>query len=192
MKNLFYSSMLLILFGSASLFSQDFANKGVWELGGMIGFSSTTVVFDGESGDDALTQFTFEPYVGYFVINSFELGLIPSFTSLSQGDASISSFDIYFAPAWNFNLHSAAFPYVEGRIGYGTATYDYGEGDDSTLSGLSWALRGGLKYQLGSSALVNVSLGYTQHTRNPEDWDGGRNGTNVFDVMAGFFVFLGK
>ena len=191
MKNLFYSLIILIFFGSVSIFAQGFANKGVWELGGMIGFSSTTGVVDGESGDEALTQFTFEPYVGYFVINCFELGLIPSFTSLSQGDASITSFDIYFAPAYNFNLHSAAFPFVEGRIGYGTATYDYGEDDNNTLSGLSWALRGGLKYQVGSSAIVNVSLGYTQHTRNPDGWDGDRNGTNVFDVMAGFTIFVG-
>jgi hypothetical protein len=192
MKKFFYSATFVILFGSISLLAQDFAKKGVWELGGMIGFSSTTVVFDGETGDEALTEFTFEPYIGYFVINCLELGLIPSFSSLSQGDASISSFDIYFAPAWNFDLQSKAFPYLEGRIGYGTDTYDFGEGDDETLSGLSWGVRGGMKYQLGSSALVNVSLGYTQSTRNPKDWDGGRNGSNVFDIMAGFTVFFGK
>jgi hypothetical protein len=191
MKKFTYLLLTLMLISSISVFGQNFAKKGVWELGGMIGFSSTTGVSNGESGDEALAQFTFEPYVGYFVINCFELGIIPSFTSLSQGDASISSFDIYFAPAWNFNLQSAAFPFVEGRIGYGTATYDYGEGDDNTLSGLSWALRGGLKYQVGSSAIVNVSLGYTQHTRNPDGWEGERNGTNVFDVMAGFTVFVG-
>ena len=192
MKKLFYLVTLVILFGNISLLAQDFAKKGVWELGGMIGFASTTAVNDGETGDEALTQFTFEPYIGYFVINGLELGLIPSFSSLSQGDASISEFDIYFAPAWNFDLQSMAFPYLEGRIGYGTANYDYGEGDGTTLSGLSWGLRGGLKYQLGSSALVNASLGYTQSTLNPKDWDGGRNGTNVFDVMAGFTIFFGK
>ena len=191
MKNLIYSSMFLIFFGSVSIFAQGFANKGVWELGGMIGFSSTTSVSNGESGDNALTQFTFEPYVGYFVINCFELGLIPSFSTASLGDASTSIFNIFFAPAYNFNLHSAAFPFVEGRIGYGSTTYDPGEGDSNTSSGLSWAVRGGLKYQLGNSALVNVSLGYTQNTRNPKDWDGDRNGTNVFDVMAGFTVFIG-
>jgi hypothetical protein len=192
MKKFFYLLVLTLVVGSVSLSAQNFAKKGVWELGGMIGFSSTTAIFDGESGDEALTQFTFEPYIGYFVINGLELGLIPSFSSLSQGDASISSFDIYFAPAWNFDLQSKAFPYLEGRIGYGTATYDSGEGDDETLSGLSWGARGGLKYQLGSSAIVNASLGYTQSTLNPKDWDGGRNGTNVFDVMAGFTIFFGK
>jgi len=73
MKNLFYSVIILIFFGSVSISAQGFANRGVWELGGMIGFSSTTEVYDGETGDDALTLFTFEPYVGYFVINCVEL-----------------------------------------------------------------------------------------------------------------------
>ena len=182
-------TILLILF-AFSINAQDFGKKGVIEAGGMVGFSSTTEVNDGESVGDALTQFTFEPYFGYFVINSLELGLIPSFTSLSQGDASITSFGIYFAPAWNFNLKSMAFPFLEGRIGY--QSIDFGEGDNNTLSGLSWGLRGGLKYQIGNSALVNASLGYTQNTLNPKDWSGGRNGTNVFDILFGFTVFFGK
>lgn len=186
-----YLSFLLLI-AAFCINAQDFGKKGVIEAGGAIGFSSTTTVSDGETGDDALTQFTFEPYFGYFVINCLELGVIPSFSSLSQGDASITTFGIYFAPAWNFDLQSSAFPFLEGRIGYQSANYDFGEGDDNTLSGMSWGVRGGLKYQLGSSALVNASLGYTQSTLNPKDWDGGRNGTNVFDVMAGFTVFFGK
>jgi len=184
-----YLTILLIIF-AFSINAQDFGKKGVIEAGGMVGFSSTTAVSDGESVGDALTQFTLEPYFGYFVINSLELGLIPSFTSLSQGDASIKTFGIYFAPAWNFDLRSMAFPFLEGRIGY--QSIDLGDGDNNTLSGLSWGLRGGLKYQLGNSALVNASLGYTQNTLNPKDWGGGRNGTNVFDVLFGFTVFFGK
>ena len=189
MKKYFTILLLIVAF---SVNAQDFGKKGVIETGGLVGFSSTTGVNDGESEDDALTNFTFEPYFGYFVINSLELGLIPSFSSLSQGDVSITSFGIYFAPAWNFNLRSKAFPFLGGRIGYQTSTVDFGGDDNTTLSGLSWALRGGLKYQLGNSALLLASLGYTQTTLNPEDWDGGRNGTNVFDVMVGFTVFFGK
>lgn len=192
MKKFLYSFVLVLLFGSLSLFGQDFAKKGVWELGGGIGFSSTTFVSDGESGDNALTSFTFEPYVGWFVINSLELGLIPSFNTVSYGDESENSFGIYFAPAWNFDLQSQLFPFIEGRIGYNTITYDPGEGESSTRSGLAYGARGGLKYQLGNSALVNFSLGYTMTTLDPEGWEGDRNGTNSFDVMVGFTVFLGK
>jgi len=97
MKKFFYLLVLILVVGSVSLSAQSFAKKGVWEFGGGIGFSSVTYVYDGESADDAATSFMFDPYVGYFVINSLELGLIPSFETFSLGDYSSNSFGIYFA-----------------------------------------------------------------------------------------------
>jgi len=195
MKKFFYLLVITLIVGSVSLSAQNFARQGVWELGGGIGFSSSTGVSNGESADDAATTFIFEPYIGYFVINSLELGLIPRFNSYSFGDYSINSFGIYFAPAWNFDLQSNLFPFIEGRIGYNTSTVEYEDEEgtvEQTLSGLAYGARGGLKYQLGNSALVNVSLGYTMVTLDPEDSEGDRNGSNDFDVMVGFTVFLGK
>jgi len=195
MKKFFYLLLLTLVVGSVSLSAQNFAKKGVWELGGGIGFSSSTNVSNGESADDAATTFIFEPYVGYFVINSLELGLIPRFDSYSFGDLSISSFGVYFAPAWNFDLQSQLFPFIEGRIGYNTQTVKFEDEEDpyeQTRSGLAYGGRGGLKYQLGNSALVNFSLGYTMITLDPENSEGDRNGSNDFDVMVGFTVFLGK
>jgi len=195
MKKFFYLLVITLIVGSVSLSAQNFARQGVWELGGGIGFSSSTGVSNGESADDASTTFTFEPYIGYFVINSLELGFIPRFNSYSFGDYSINSFGIYFAPAWNFDLQSNLFPFIEGRIGYNTSTVEFEDEEgtvEQTLSGLAYGARGGLKYQLGNSALVNVSLGYTMVTLDPEDSEGDRNGSNDFDVMVGFSVFLGK
>jgi len=195
MKNFFYLLTITFIVGSISLSAQNFANKGVWEFGGGIGFSSTTFVFDGESGDDALTTFMFEPYIGYFVINSLELGLIPSFETTSFGDFSSNSFGIYFAPAWNFDLQSNVFPFIEGRIGYNTSTttIEDEEGDEEeTLSGLAYGARGGVKVQLGNSALVNASIGYMMTTMEPDGWEGDRVGSDGFDLMVGFTVFLGK
>jgi len=195
MKNFFYLLLLTLVVGSVSLSAQNFAKKGVWEFGGGIGFSSTTFVFDGESGDDALTTFMFEPYIGYFVINCLELGLIPSFETTSYGDFSSNSFGIYFAPAWNFDLQSNVFPFIEGRIGYNTSTTTYEdeeEDEEITTSGLAYGARGGVKVQLGNSALVNASIGYMMATMEPDDWEGDRVGTNGFDLMVGFTVFLGK
>lgn len=195
MKKFFYLLTIILIVGSVSLSAQNFANKGVWEFGGGIGFSSTTYVYDGESGDDALTSFMFEPYIGYFVINSLELGLIPSFETSSFGDVSSNSFGIYFAPAWVFNLQSNVFPFIEGRVGYNTSTltYDDEEGEvEETASGLAYGARGGVKVQLGNSALVNASIGYMMSTMEPEDWEGDRVGSDTFDIMVGFTVFLGK
>jgi len=192
MKRSFYFFFFVLLIGTITVNAQNFATKGAIELGGSIGFSSTTFVYDGESSDDALSSFTVQPYIGYFIINGLELGLIPSFTSQSSGDNSISSLGIYFAPAWNFDLKNNLFPFIEGRIGYNSINYDIGEGDGNTSSGLAFGLRGGVKVQVGNSALVNFALYYDQTTLNPEDWEGDRNGENVFGVMAGFTIFLGK
>ena len=193
MKKLTFLFAALFIFTSLS-FSQNFATKGTVELGGSLGFSSTTGVYDGESADDALSTFIVQPYVGYFVINGLELGLVPSFISMSYGDQSQSNFGIYFAPAWNFDLRSNLFPFIEGRIGYNTASYDDGNSltDDPSSSGLAWGLKGGVKVKVGNSALVNLALSYDQITMNPEDWDGDRNGQNIFGVNAGFTIFLGR
>ena len=183
----------LFVFTSLS-FSQNFATKGTIEVGGSLGFSSTTSVYDGQSASNSTTTIRLEPYIGYFVVNSFELGFEPSFTTSSHGDYSSNSFGIYFAPAWNFDLRSKLFPFLEGRIGYNTSSSDDGNSttDDPTYSGIAWGLRGGVKAQVGNSALVNLALSYDQITMNPSGWNGGRNGQNIFGVNAGFTIFLGK
>ena len=183
----------LFVFTSLS-FSQNFATKGTIEVGGSLGFSSTTSVSDGQSASNSTTTIRLEPYIGYFIVHSFELGFEPSFTTSSVGDYSSSSFGIYFAPAWNFDLRSNLFPFIEGRIGYNTSSSDDGNSatEDPTYSGLSWGLRGGVKVQVGNSALVNLALSYDQITMNHKDWDGGRNGQNVFGFNAGFTIFFGK
>lgn len=194
MKKSFYFFFVVLLFGTISLSAQNFATKGTVELGGSIGFSSTTYVSNGESSDNSYSNFSIDPYIGYFVINSLELGLIPSFSNSSYGDNSTTSFGVYFAPAWNFDLRSNLYPFIEGRIGYNTSSYDDGdsETDDPSSSGLAWGLRGGVKVQVGNSSLVNFALTYDQITMDPEDWDGERNGANVLGVNAGFTIFFGK
>jgi len=193
MKKSFLILAVLFLFTSIS-FSQNFATKGTIEAGGSIGFSSTTTVSNGESSDNSTSTFRVEPYVGYFVINSLELGIVPSFTTSSFGDNSSTSFGAYFAPAWNFNLKSNLFPFLEGRIGYNTSSYDDGDSDteDLSYSGIAWGVKGGVKVKLGNSGLFNVAVSYDQITMNPEDWDGDRNGENILAVNAGFTVFFGR
>lgn len=194
MKRFVYFFIAAFLFSFITISAQDFSTKGTIELGGNVGFSSTTYVSNGQSSTNSLTNFSIDPYVGYFVINNLELGLVPSFSTSKYGDQSSTSFSVYFAPAWNFDLKSTLFPFVEGRIGYNTSSYDDGNSftTDPSSSGLAWGFRGGVKAQVGSNALVNIALSYDQITMNPENWSGDRNGANVFGVSAGFTVFLGK
>jgi hypothetical protein len=189
----FFTVFTIVFFAcGVSLFAQNFAKKGTLELGGSVGFTSTTGVSNGETADESETNFMFNPYVGYFFMNSFEVGLIPSFSTSSFGDQSLSSFGVLLAPAYNFDLGNCWYPFIEGRIGYNTITYDPGiQGvDESTISGLEWGFRGGVKAQVGNNALVNVGVFYRNVTMDPEDWDGDRNGFNQFGIEVGVAIFL--
>jgi hypothetical protein len=192
MKKLFTFFTVLFLVSSVSLFAQDFAKKGIVELGGTVGFNSVTGVFDGETADESASQFWFNPYVGYFFMNSVEVGVIPRFSTYSFGDYSENSFGILLAPAYNFDLHNCWYPFIEGRIGYNTSSYDDGnsETDDPSSSGLQWGFRGGVKAQVGKHALVNVGIFYDQVTMDPEDSDFDRIGYNQFGIEAGVAIFL--
>jgi len=193
MKKLTFLFTALFVFTSLS-FAQNFATKGTIEAGGGIGFSSQTGVSDGKSASESSTYFSIYPYVGYFIIDCVELGLIPSFSTSSQGDNSTSSFGVYFAPAYNFNLKSNVFPFIEGKIGYNTSSSDDGNSatDDPTYSGLAWGFTGGVKVKIGNSALVKLAAYYDQITMNADGWSGGRNGENIFGVNAGFTIFFGR
>ncbi len=186
MKKLLVLISCISFLSIISINAQDFATKGTWEAGGSISWSSITTVNDGESSENSLSQFVVEVPIYYFVIKGFELGLIPSFTSLSYGDGSASAFLIYLAPAWNFNTNSNAYPFMEGRIGYNTA------GNGETESGIAWAVIGGVKVQIGGGALIRFSIGYSQITLEESGNEGGRDGQNVIGIGAGFSVFFGN
>lgn len=190
-----FSFLFITLFVFASLsFAQNFPNRGTLEVGGSLGFSSTTNVVNGQSSSNSTSTFRIEPYIGYFIINSFELGIEPSFTRTGSGDYSSTTFGIYLAPAWVFNLRSNLYPFIEGRIGYNSSSVDDGIPltPDISSGGFAWGFKGGMKFQVGKSSLVNMAITYDQITMNPKDWTGNRNGKNIFGVNAGVTIFFSK
>lgn len=189
----FFTLFTIVFFAcGVSLFAQNFAKKGTIELGGSVGFTSTTIVFDGESADESISTFFFNPYFGYFFMNSFEVGIIPIFSTTSAGDQSQSSFGILLAPAYNFDLGNCWYPFIEGRVGYNSSSYDDGNDltEDPSSSGLQWGFRGGVKAQVGNNALVNIGLFYSNVTMDPDGWDGDRIGYNQFGLEVGVAIFL--
>jgi hypothetical protein len=189
MKKCFLIFLSFITIVCLNVKAQDFGKKGVIETGGTISFSSITSVSDGETADESTTIFSLQPAIGYFIVDGFEIGLAPAFTSLSSGDNTTSMFGIFLAPAYNFNTGGKVYPFIEGRIGYNTVNTDDGQ-TDQTLSGLSYGGRGGIKVQLGGSSLLNLGVEYMLITLNPEDWEGDRNGVNYLAVSAGWTVFF--
>ena len=111
-KFLFFS-LLIATSLCLDIYAQDFATKGDIELGGSISFISTTNVNNGETASNSLSIFSLNSYLGYFIANSFEIGIIPSLTTASYGGSSSTAIGIYLAPSWNFILRSSnIYPFV--------------------------------------------------------------------------------
>ena len=174
---------LIILPASGS--AGEFGKVGQVELGGTVGFSSVTTVINGTSDSDALSTLSLAPYFGYFVTNEFEIGIRPTFIHISLGGSSVTHFTGLVAPAWNFKLqNNAVTPFLEGLIGYGTAS-----ADGLSANGISYGGRAGAKFLVGGNALVVLGVEYTMDTRN-QSGATERTGTNNLLVSAGFTVFV--
>jgi len=185
MKNTLFLFTAFLLASFNNLFAQDFARKGIWELGGTINFVNTTNVYNGETSGNSLSTFSLNVPVYYFVIDGLELGLIPQFQNLSSGGSSASLFDLLAGIAYNLETQSAAYPFLEGQVGFNTAS------NGSSRSGIIWSLNAGAKVQIGSQGLARIGLFYEQRTLDSSDNDNGRNGTDTWGLNVGFAVFFG-
>lgn len=152
-----------------------FARKGVVELGGSIGFSSTSQV---DSEGDALTIFQVRPFFGYFVADGLEIGLNPIDINITSiGNNSLTEVLTLFSVAYNFTTEGAGYPFLEGLVGFSSLS------NDESLSGLAWGGRGGVKVSIAEQALLNLALQYTrQNYENTE--------LAILSVTAGFSVWL--
>jgi hypothetical protein len=163
--------------------SNKFATKGCAELGGSISFQSLTPVYNGNTGD-ATTTFSLEPFIGYFVVDGFEIGLNPlgiQHTSYSGGSSTTVA--IFAAPSYNFKTGGIAYPFIEALLGYTSGS------NGSTLSGFSWGGRGGVKLAVTGKGLLNLAVQYIQITMNPSGATN-RYGGNQLAVSAGFTVWF--
>jgi hypothetical protein len=179
---------LLISSNSHAQTTQNFAKQNTWEVGGSVSFSYTENVSNGITSDNGRNVFKLYPYVGYFIIDGLEIGIIPAIELISYGGSTSSnSFAIYVAPSYNFYTKSIAYPYVQGAFGYN----DVSSGGSSTsASGIAWALEGGVKINIAGSSLLKIGLDYSQKTLNGSHSSDDRDGVNTLSFVAGFNVFF--
>jgi len=164
--------------------SNVFAEKGCSEVGGNVTFQSVSPIADGVSGD-AMTVFSFAPYIAHFVSDGFEIGVTPfSFMSMSYKGSSSSQIMILGSAAYNFTTDGRTYPYLEALFGY-TSESD----GASSASGFSWGVSGGAKLAIVDHVIVNVSLQYIEITENPNGAVN-RFGSNQLTIGAGFSVWL--
>jgi hypothetical protein len=182
MKNLTFFLLIFLLLPFPNLSAQKFTQKNTWEIGGRINFTNTTNVNNGEPTGNALTDFSLNIPIYYFVIDGLSLGFIPGFEFIREHGGEKYLLALLAGLAYNFKTNSAAYPYLEGRFGYNTS---------SGPSGIIWIISGGLKVQVGGNALLGIGLAYEQSTFSSSGNDGGRNGTNRWGVDVGFSIFFG-
>jgi hypothetical protein len=146
-------------------------------LGGQ--FSLSGVKYEGD--DNAITVFLLEPYLGFKISKGLEMGIYPGLSSISGGSNSRTAYQIFLAPAYNFDGGNT-YPFIEGLVGYSNS--------DIGLSGIGYGARAGLKIQIGNSSLVSVGFSFVQQNlSSTNDHVYTENvGTYMFDV--GFRVFL--
>lgn len=175
-----------VIVPASGLSSEKFANKGQVELGGMLNFTSNTHVTAGTTGD-AATTFALTPFVGYFFMDQFEVGLNLRLNSTTFKGNTSSDYTFLLSPAWNFRIqNSNVTPAVAFLIGYGSTTTNSG----ITSSGLSVGGRAVAKIQVVSNANLHMGLEYLMNTRNPSGYSGARDGDNILNVDVGFAIFF--
>lgn len=189
MKAKFFLLLGLILcIGITSANAQmisKYAKKSQWDVGGSIGFVSSTAVNNGETADNSSTTFSFQPYGAYFVIDGLELGIMPSIEYYKYDTYNYTDYTLYFAPAYNFDTKSQFYPYIMGLIGYD----GYNSGN-MHAKGLAWGGEVGVKANFLGNSLLKLGIQYEQKTYNPSEWDGDRNGMNNIKINLGFNVFF--
>jgi hypothetical protein len=183
------SILAFIFLSSIVVLSQDFAKKGVWELGGTVGFTGTTPVYLGKTiSSEAQSIFTLSPEASYFITDNFELGLKPfSLTMLNFHSEQITEFSFLIAPAYNFDLNNYVFPYIQPLIGYGFISTS----NDFTAGGFDYGIQAGVKIEVAKSSVLNFGLSYLMTSRTPADATD-RYGNNIIQLIAGFSVFISK
>ena len=182
MKTTFLTLLcFLALLAATSLRAQVLTQKSNIELGGDITFSSQSE----SDADESLTTFSFNPYIGIFITDNFEMGFRPGISTTSFGDGSLTTMNLFLAPAYNWNIGGKTYPYVEFLLGYNSV-----DAFDENYGGLGVGFDGGLKVSVAGNSLLLVKLEYL-HQSYSDDNDNDYS-INTLSFGLGFRVFLAR
>ena len=188
MKKFFslFALVLAVLFLASCSAQAQYAKQGTLELGGAASYSSTTTVNNGTKDTEATTLLQFTPFVSYFFMDSFSVGIVPSISILNPAHATdnIKFYGLFAAPGYTFNMNSNVFPFIEGLVGYTSIS----SGGNSN-SGLSYGGKGGIKLMVGQNGLASFGFSYMIIDVSPSG-STGRTGFNNFAFSVGYSVFI--
>ena len=155
---------LSVLLCSPALVASSGANQlaqGSIEIAPSVTFNHENFKREGYGNVDHQTELTITPTIGYCVSDRFEVmsGLMVRHESFN--DQHETSLGALAGLNYNFPPHGTIVPFV--GLGFGVLFYDGFSFDNTAV--LAPMLSGGMRVLIGSSASVNMSLGY-QHESN--------------------------
>ena len=155
--------------------------QGTIEIAPSVTFHHQNFKREGYGNVDHETELTITPTLGYCVSDRFEVmsGVIVRHESFN--DMHDTSLGALAGLNYNFRPHGTVVPFV--GLGFGILFYDGFSFDQTAV--LAPMLTGGARILIGSSASVNMSLGY-QHESNA----GGEFNASSNKIVAGVGVSL--
>lgn len=186
MKKLTILVMIATLIAFSAAQAQDYFEKGLIEIGGNIGFSSSGGDLYKNAAGDGQSSFSFAPMGAYFLMDNLSLGGTVSYSSSSQGDNSTSNLGI--GPRVEYYWPEQMGPgFVYGSLSYtinsGTVKFTGGSTD---MSGSSLRIAPGYFYAVNDKVGLTAELYFSMDS---QDAGSGSASGSVFGLTIGFKMF---
>jgi hypothetical protein len=141
--------------------STGFARAGVLELGGAGGLTLA----------QNIRAVNFSPYIGWFIVDNFELSAILDVTNLKAGGDDATLFSAMIEPSFHVPLNRAIFGFVGIGVGAGYVS--------QLGAGAAVQPRIGMDFLIGRSGILRPSLAYEYTTHDAMKAVGPDGTTNV-------------
>ncbi len=147
---------------TSNSFSQSAVTQGSYSISGNISFSSMTT----ENRSGSISEFTFNPSVGYFFIDNLFTGFSVLYHSISSGDYSNSNYGFGPSIRYFFDASDKLKPFL--GLGYYYSMVD----SDDDVTANTVILSGGIDLFVTKSFAIEGSVNYS---------------TGVYDYPAGTY-----
>jgi outer membrane protein len=187
----------------ASISSYGQTSKGNYIVSGSTGLqflsSNTKNVYDGQTQNELDTKtFSFNPSVGYFIIDNLAIGLSCNITSTKyepNEDNYSKSASTLIAPTvmYYFPVDGKIRPFAQLGLGLQSVTNkvkgSYSE-DKQTLDGLAVNVGGGVSYFVSKYVSIDLYLSYTKSNLKDTDDEKFKIKQGTFGSNIGISVFF--
>ena len=162
-------------------------STGSIEFSPTVAFSHWNMKREGYGNVDNFTRLDITPTIGYCMSNHYEVTGAFMTRHESTNGVSDTALGANAGLTYNFSPQGAVIPFAS--VGFGTLFYDGFSFNDAAV--LAPMLTGGIRMLVGSSASVNVNMGY-QHESNAQGEFGASSNRLVAGVGVSVFPWRSK